>query len=116
MQFMTKKSDVDVNARAYEYITEFVVKNGNRFCPNGFGEYVGEVWGKYGKDHIYFIKSVFDKAMSDAGFNSTTFLSWAKRRDLLETESGRHTKKARIDNKLVWCVILKHHTNDETEW
>lgn len=116
MQFMTKKSDVDVNARAYEYITEFAVKNGNRFCPNGFGDYVGEVWGKYGKEHIYFIKSVFDKAMSDAGFNSTAFLSWAKRRGLLETESGRHTKKARIDNKLVWCVILKHPTNDETEW
>lgn len=116
MQFMTKKSDVDVNARAYEYITEFAVKNGNRFCPNGFGDYVGEVWGKYGKEHIYFIKSVFDRAMSDAKFNSTTFLSWAKRRGLLETEDGRHTKKARINNKLVWCVILKHPINDETEW
>ena len=116
LQFMTTKADVDVNARAYEYICEFAIRNSWKFTPNGFGEYVGEVWGKYDKEHIYFIKSVFDQAMKDAGFNSTAFLSWAKRRGLLECDKdGRRTKKAKIDEKITNCVCLKKPKNPEDE-
>ena len=104
--FMTKREEIDVNARAYDFIFDLVVKNINKFTPNEFGNYQGEIWGKIDGGHIYIIKSTFDKEMSNAGFNSTAFLSWAKRQGKLCTDSQRRTRRARIAGMLSNCVCL----------
>lgn len=106
-KIMTKKSDVDVNARAYDFALQLVARNPNRFSSNNFGEYQGEVWGRLENDCIFFIKSVFDREMSSAGFNSTAFLSWAKRMDLLLTDGGRRTKNARVAGQVTSCICLR---------
>lgn len=108
-KIMTKKDDVNVNSRAYDYILELAARNPNKFKTNNFGEYQGEVWGKIEPEHIYIIKSVFDREMSLAGFNSTAFLSYAKRLGLLICDPDKRTKKARITNSPTNCVcILKN--------
>ena len=104
--FMTKREEIDVNARAYDFIFDLVVKNINKFTPNEFGNYQGEIWGKIDGGQIYIIKSTFDKEMSNAGFNSTAFLSWAKRQGKLCTDSQRRTRRARIAGMLSNCVCL----------
>ena len=104
--FMTKREEIDVNARAYDFIFDLVVKNINKFTPNEFGNYQGEIWGKIDGVHIYIIKSTFDKEVSNAGFNSTAFLSWAKRQGKLCTDSQRRTRRARIAGMLSNCVCL----------
>lgn len=104
--FMTKREEIDVNARAYDFIFDLVVKNINKFTPNEFGSYQGEIWGKIDDGHIYIIKSTFDKEMSNAGFNSTAFLSWAKRQGKLCTDSQRRTRRARIAGMLSNCVCI----------
>ena len=104
--FMTKREEIDVNARAYDFIFDLVVKNINKFTPNEFGNYQGEIWGKIDDGHIYIIKSTFDKEMSNAGFNSTAFLSWAKRQGKLCTDSQRRTRRARIAGMLSNCVCI----------
>ena len=102
------KSEVDVNNRAIQYLYELIARNDNKFKLNNFGEYPGEIWGMLKDDYIYIIKSVFDREMLYAGFNSTAFLSWAKRNGLLETDSGRRTKNARIGAcGVVNCVCIK---------
>lgn len=106
-KIMTKKSDVDVNARAYDFALQLVARNPNRFSANNFGDYQGEVWGRLENDCIFFIKSVFDREMSSAGFNSTAFLSWAKRMDLLLTDGGRRTKNARVAGQVTSCICLR---------
>ena len=103
---MTKKEEVNVNSRAYDYILELVVRNPNKFKPNEFGDYQGEVWGKTDFDNIYIIKSIFDREMGLAGFNSTAFLAWAKRNDLLLTDNGRRTKVFRINGTPTTCVCI----------
>lgn len=105
-KIMTKKEDVDVNARAFEYIMELVARNPNKFTTNGYGDYQGEVWGKIDMEHIYIIKSVFDREMSLAGFNSTAFLSYAKRSGMLVCDPEKRTKKARITNSPTNCVCI----------
>lgn len=105
-KIMTKKDDVNVNSRAYDYILELVAKNPNKFKTNDFGEYQGEAWGKIEYEHIYIIKSVFDREMSLAGFNSTAFLSYAKRLGLLLCDPDKRTKKARITNSPINCVCI----------
>ena len=106
-KIMTKKAEVNVNQRALEYIYELAERNPNRFKANEFGDYQGEVWGKKEDDCIYFIKSVFDREMSNAGFNSTAFLAWAKRMGYIDTDKNKRTKKARILGGIVNTVCVK---------
>lgn len=104
---MTKKSEVNVNERAYEAIIEMVESNINHFRKNDFGEYQGEVWGKVDDEYVYIIKSIFDREMANRGFNSAAFLSWAKSKNLLSCEANRSNKKVRIVGNPVNCVCIK---------
>ena len=110
-QIMAKKDDIDINLRAYDYIVGLVACNPNRFKPNGFGEYAGEVWGKVDSEYIYIVKTVFDREMAEAGYNSTAFLSWAKRNGYIICDNGKRTKKARICDRALNCICLFKDTN-----
>lgn len=103
---MSNKEDVEINERAMEYIVEMIERNINHFRPNSFGEYNTEVWGKLESGSAYIIKSVFDRELAAAGFNSGAFLSWAKRNGRIISDGGRRTKKARIINAVTNCVCL----------
>lgn len=111
-KIMAKKKEVNVNNRALEFIYELVERNPNRFRPNDFGEYQGEVWGKIDDENIFIIKSVFDREMVNAGFNSIAFLSWAKRNDIIITDNGKRTKKARITGSATNCVCIRKNLNE----
>ena len=111
-KIMTKKKEVNVNNRALEFIYELVERNPNRFKANEFGDYQGEVWGKSEETCIYIIKSVFDREMGNVGFNSTAFLAWAKRNDIIITDNGKRTKKARITGSATNCVCIKKNLNE----
>lgn len=106
-KIMAKKKEVNVNSRALEFVYELVERNPNKFKPNEYGDYQGEVWGKIDDDFIFIIKSVFDREMGNAGFNSTSFLAWAKRNDLIATDAGKRTKKARIVGSATNCVCVR---------
>lgn len=103
---MTKKDEVDANSRAYGYIMELVTRNITRFKANDYGDYVGEVWGKIDGNNVYIIKSVFDREMATAGFNSTAFLSWANRQNLLHSSKGRRTIVSRVAGTPTNCVCV----------
>ena len=104
---MTKKDDMNVNKRAYEFVLEMVTRNLNHFKTNDFGEYQGEIWGKIEQNEIYIIKSVFDREMKNNGYNSTAFLAWAKRLDLIVTAKDKRTKVYRIAGAVTNCVCIK---------
>ena len=106
-KIMAKKKEVNVNSRALEFVYELVERNTNKFKPNEYGDYQGEVWGKIDDDFIFIIKSVFDREMGNAGFNSTAFLAWAKRNDLIATDAGKRTRKARIVGSATNCVCIR---------
>ena len=105
-KIMLKKEEVNVNKRAYDYVLELVARNPNRFAPNENGDYQGEVWGKIDGEKIFIIKSVFDREMGYAGFNSSAFLSWSKRVGLSATSQNRRTISARIGGMVTTCVCI----------
>lgn len=116
--FLVTKDRSDSNKRAYEWILDFVSSNPSRFMPDDCGRYSGECWGKVEGEVIYFNKSVFETKMHDAGFNCTSFLSWAKRNGKILCDSqGKNTKPVRIRSvpRLVRCVCIvapDDHTDD----
>jgi len=104
---MTKREEVNVNRRALDYIYELVARNPSHFSSNDFGDYKVEVWGKKDNGYIYFVKSVFDREMTAAGFNSASFLAWASRQGILDTNDGRRTKRARISGSVLNTVCIR---------
>lgn len=113
-QFLTSKYDVDQNARAYEWLFDFIASNPVRFC--GTGDNNGECWGCLDDNFAYIIKPIFDSKMQDAGFNPISFLSWAKRRGKIECDSeGRHTKSKWVNGNRPRCVWLKRKECDEKD-
>lgn len=105
---LTKKGEIDANVRALDWILDMIAVNVNHFVPNDFGDYRAEVWGKKESGTIYIIKSVFDREMQEAGFNSKSFLSWAKRKGIISTDNDRQrcTKKALVSGSVVNTVCL----------
>lgn len=106
-KLLKKKSEVDVNRRANEFIFELVGRNPNKFKPGDNGEYQGEVWGCIENNQIFIIKSVFDAQMELGGFNPGAFLAWAKRNDKIICAKNRTTKLKRIGGSTpIHCVCL----------
>ena len=108
-KIMMKKSEVNVNVRCLQYIYELVARNPLHFRPNDFGEYRLDVWGKQETDKIFIIKSVFDEQLKNAGYNSTAFLSWAKRNEYILCDNNRRTKNAQVNGNVVptVCIVKK---------
>lgn len=112
---MAKKEDVNANSRAYQYAIEMIVRNDKKFRPsNEFGDYSGEVWGKFEGEYVYIVKSAFDKMMQDGGFNASVFLSWAVRKGVVSpAKDGRKTKLVRVAGSVVRCVHMKRGMQEE---
>lgn len=110
---LTSKSDVDSNLRAMEWIRDFVAINAQRFDK----ESQGEMWGEISGEYVYIIKTVFDREIRREGYNPGAFLSWAKRKGLLLTDSDteRCTKKRRICGTLSNCVCINLGSDDGEE-
>ena len=106
-QYLTDKVDVDANARAAEWIEDFVASNQDRFDPESDRT---EKWGVIRDGYICIIKSVFDREMANEGLNASAFLSWAKRKGILDTDRNRTTKKKLIGKLHPWCVCIKQDT------
>jgi len=110
-EFLRTKDSVSVNDRGYEFICQWTVQNAHRLCGTSSEM---EVWGKIEDNLAYIIKSRFNQAASDAGFNPQALLSWMKQRDLIITRGRAMTKNKRINNLSTECVVLKL-PHDESE-
>lgn len=104
--YLVSKETVNQNARALQYLYDFININQGRFTPDADRQ--GEVWGDLDDDYAYIIRSKFDQILQDEGYNASAFLGWAKNRGLILCASdGRPTKPKRINGRVSRCVWLK---------
>lgn len=100
--FLSTNDQMDVNARAYDWLLDFVASNPGKFNPES-----PEVWGMVDSQFAYIIKSVFDIKLLEAGYNPVAFLSWAARNHKIERGSKlTKTKRMRGFENPVRCVWL----------
>ena len=113
VSLLKDKGEVSENARAYDYIMSEVAINSNKFKLNAFGEYSGEIWGCIEKDYVSIMSNVFSRIAERGNFSSKSFLSWAKKREMLITDAGRSSKTKRINGNVCKCICLKTNENLE---
>lgn len=103
-EYLTDKASVDANIRASEWLEDFVASNQSHFEPE---DERTELWGIIRDGYICIIKSVFDREMLNEGFNPSSFLSWAKRRGMLDVDGRHFAKKVSIGRLRPRCVCIK---------
>lgn len=110
--YLSTRAEVDANRRALEWVYGWIAENSNAFLRAGSG-YIdggprGAVYGRITDKGTAIIKTVFDRALADAGYNPAAFLSWAKRNDVLAAKDEGHLSvPVRIGDSLTRCVVIK---------
>lgn len=104
------RNEVSDNERCYRYLVDKVVMNEQRFDY----ETHCEKWGVLEPPNAecefrlaIFHCNAFEQLCEEGGFSKKSFLSWAKKKDLIITEDGRTTKVKSISGVKIRCVFLK---------
>ena len=111
-KYLVSKEAVNQNARALQYLYDFININQARFTPEA-DTHQGEIWGDLDDDYAYIIRSKFDQILQDEGYNASAFLGWAKNTgNIVCGKDGRPTIVKRINGRPCRLVCLKLQENE----
>jgi len=98
------RDELSDNERCYRYVLDKVSMNGQRFDD----ETNCEKWGIIEGGYAFFYNQAFDELCKSGGFSKRSFLSWAVKKKVVETDSrGNPTKQKKINGRNNRCVCLK---------
>lgn len=104
--YLASKESVNQNARALQYLHDFISINQARFDPHL--DEKGEVWGDMDERYVYFIKSKFDAVLTEEGYSSASFIGWARDHDIIKLAGdGKSTRLRRIRGRPTRCIWLR---------
>lgn len=100
------KDDISAEKAAYNYLLDIITINEQHFNGNKFTE----IWGFNDKENdcICIINTIFNKIITDGGFNAQSVLSWLRRNDKIVTQKGKSTYVKKIDGRCTRCICLKN--------
>lgn len=101
---LVDREELSDNERCYQYILSEIEINAIKFDPMS---QTAEKWGCMENGYVIIYNNVFDNICKKGGFSRTSFLSWADRKNLLQTSGGKKTRTKRIDGHVSRCVFLK---------
>ena len=110
---LKNRGEVSEHKRAYQLIKETIVANMFRFANDPDDRI--EQWGSFLPNDKYasVIGNRFDKILSDAGFQTKAFLSWAKKQKIVKTDSNGNAKiQTKINGRNVRCVQIDMEYED----
>jgi len=115
VDYLKNKGEVSEDKRAYEYLIGVIATNNFRFSENDSedeGNY--EKWGFYKNEKwIAIFSNSFDEIMHRGGFQPKAFLSWARKKNLLELGTGDRTRKSISRGGLKCKAVIIRIDNDE---
>jgi hypothetical protein len=106
---LVDRNFVSDNERCYKYLMDKVAMNMERFTGSGSLE----KWGTVEDEIVYFYPQAFEDLCKAEGFSKKSFLSWAEKKYLLETDRGRNTKTKKIGGKAFRTIALHLEEVDE---
>lgn len=122
VDLLKNKGQVSENERAYQFVLSEISINISKFKPDPTTlQYRGDVWGCVENDWTYIQKNIFSTFAKKGNFSESSFLSWAKKKGLLDATEGRNLKQKRFNGEKSWCVCLKMgedaiESKDDTEF
>lgn len=103
-EVLVDRDELSDNERCYQFLMDKVAMNPARFDTDN--ENV-EKWGMVKDGYAVFYVTAFAGICKDGGFSRASFLAWANRKGLLETDQNRTDKLKSVRGRKVRCVVLK---------
>ncbi len=111
---LADKNTMSENERCYEYVLNECSINFNRFTTNNYGDFTGEVWGRYIKnpendrEYVAIAANTLRKICASGGFALKAFVSWADKKGLLwKGNKGTPTRQVAITQETKpKCYVL----------
>ena len=102
-ELLIDRNALSDNERCYRFLQDKIAMNGQRFdiASNC------EKWGLIEHGYAIFYSQAFDELCQSGGFSKKSFLSWADREGLIQTQGDRLTKNKKINGTACRCVFLK---------
>lgn len=110
-QCLVDRTELSENQRCYDYITDKVAMNSQKFDDDTNCE----KWGMIENEYIILFSQAFSELCSSGGFSKKNFLSWAARKGILLMEDGRYTKVKKINGSSYRCVWIKMDDGIKTD-
>lgn len=107
---LVDRNEISDNERCYQYLLDKIAMNGQRFdtvtnC---------EKWGVLEGEYAVMYNPAFDDLCMSGRFSKKSFLSWASKNGIVQTDSrGNPTKQKKINGKNNRCVFLKITLDEE---
>lgn len=101
------RTELSENERCYQYLLGRVSMNTNRFDATQNVE----KWGFFKEGYICFYPPAFDDLCEGKKFSKKSFLSWAKKKDLVLTDSKGNLKVQKVDGKSMRVISIKADEN-----
>lgn len=102
-EVLIDRNELSDNERAYRFVLDKVSMNEQRFDADT----KCEKWGIIDKSYAIIYSSAFDELCRMGGFSRKSFLSWADKKNLIQTEGGRKTKVKKINGQACRCIWVK---------
>ena len=114
-KLLTDKKTLSENERCYEYLLNECSINYTRFTTNNYGDFAGEIWGRFihnpenGKEYVAIAANTARKLCASGGFALKPFISWADRKGILwKGNSGTPTRQVAITGETKpKCYVLE---------
>lgn len=119
INLLKNKNEVSENQRAYDYLKDEIVRNDIRFIHSKDKDQDRPVMDNWGfidddKHQAIIIRNVFNNILKQGGFSDRTFLSWADKHGLIESDpDGIHKDKRKIIKGTKLRCIFLNLENDE---
>ena len=102
-QHMTRASEVDVTARAYEWVCNWIAEHNENFQRGSLLS-----WGRIDDTCVLINRNVLDREMNEAGFSLNSCLSsWAEKGLIIKSPDGRYRHCASVNNVRTVCIKFK---------
>lgn len=103
--YLSTKDEVSNNKRGLDFLYEWLAQNKKKFDESE--DNYADCWGRITDENACIIRSVFDKHVTENGFNSISLLSWLKSTGKIIYSGKGYTKNVRINKISCACVCLK---------
>lgn len=108
---LVDRNELSDNERAYRFVLDKVAMNEQRFDF----ETKCEKWGLIEAGYAIIYNSAFDDLCRMGEFSRKSFLSWADKKGLIQTQGGKNTKVKKIGGQACRCVWLKLDDDIKTD-
>lgn len=109
---LVDKEELSENERCYRFVLDKIAMNPARFDPLNEN---AEKWGIIEDGYAVIYNAAFDVICREGKYSKKSFLSWAAKKGLVQTQNGNPTKLKKLKGNVLRCVFLKLDNGQEKD-